>query len=118
MTAAATAATPQMSAMAVRRCTSDHGASRAFEVLDFDAEPVRVVCKKLAQEMRIEPEVSQFVVAPLPADIHSRAQPAAHARFRLPGQRQTAMLVDCADGIERGGNDLSVIQMKHRVPIE
>src|SRR6476646_1455321 len=111
MTAAATAARPQMSAMAVRRCTSDHGGSRALEVLDLDAEPVRVVCKTLAQEMRIEAEVSQLVLAPLPADIDSRAQPAAHAPFRLPGQHQTAMPVDRSDGVERGGSDLPVIQM-------
>src|SRR6516162_3893489 len=117
MTAAATAATPQMSAMAVRRCTSDHGASRAFEVLDLDAEPVRVVCKTLAQQMCIKAEVRQLVLAPRPADIDARAQPAAHTPFRLPGQHQTAMPVDRSDGLERGRNDLAVIQMQHRAAI-
>src|SRR5215469_12659888 len=102
--------------MTVWRRTSGQGArpGRALAVLDLDTESVRVRGEPLPQQMRIQAEFGQLVVAPRSADVGSRAQPATHAPFRLLGEREIAVPVHRSDGIDGASDNLSVIQMQRR----
>src|SRR5215469_5618270 len=116
MTAATTAASPMTSAMAVRRRTSGQGAGSGprSEVLDLDTEGIGVGRKALAQQLRIEPEFLELVIPPRSANVGRRAQPAAHASFRLRSEHEVAVAVDRSHGIDRASDDLSVVQVQRR----
>src|SRR6516164_2398710 len=114
-TAATTAATPTTSQMAALRRTSGQDAwgELSLEVFDLDTEGGGIGREAFTQDTRIEPEFSQPVIAPRPADVAARAQPAAHACLRVLAQLETAMPVDGSDGIERTGSDVPIVQVQH-----
>src|SRR5262249_29353701 len=116
MTPATIAARPSTSAMTVWRRTSGQGTrpGRALAVLDLDTESVRVRRKPLPQQMRIQAEFGQPVVAPGSTDVGPRAQPATHTPFRFLGEHQIAVPVHRSDGIEGASDNLSVIQVQRR----
>src|SRR5215469_8515275 len=119
MTPATIAARPRTSAMTVWRCTSGQGTrpGRALAVLDLDTESVRVGGKPLPQQMRIQAEFGQLVVAPGSADVRPRAQPAAHTPFGFLSEHQIAVPVYRSDGIDGASDNLSVIQMQRRAAL-
>src|SRR5579862_2222945 len=105
--------TPTVSAMVVPRRMLGCGASGwlAFQVLVLDVESVRVACKAFAQKMRVEPKLCRPIVPRRSPAIARRAQPPAHAPFRIFSQNEIAVAVDRSHRIQRGRYDLAVMQV-------